>query len=72
MRSATFRDLKPGEGGIAKIKWLELARHGVSVTMMMCRLLDGLRHTFLLAEAGVLDNRLDEIANYGDIGCQER
>jgi hypothetical protein len=69
-----FRELKPGEGGncaaIAETKRLDLSRHGSSSTMMTCRLKDGQGHAFLVADAGVLDNRFDRFISYAEVGCE--
>ena len=69
-----YRYLKPGEGGncaaFAETKRLELAKVGISSRIMACTLRDGVGHAFVLTDAGVLDNRFDEVVRFGDVGCR--
>jgi predicted transglutaminase-like cysteine proteinase len=71
---AGLRELKPGEPGncaaIAFTKKAELARHGISSSVLTCRLTSGEGHAFPITEEGGLDNRFDWPVPYDVVGCR--
>jgi len=71
---ADFRELASGEPGncaaIAFTKKAELARRGISSSILTCRLTKGEGHAFLFTAEGVLDNRFDRLVQYSEVGCK--
>jgi predicted transglutaminase-like cysteine proteinase len=69
-----FRELNPGEGGncaaIAETKRVEPARRGISGALLTYHLTTGEGHAFLVTDAGVLDNRFDQVVSYAEVGCE--